>query len=710
MSPTAALPRPVLLLWAAVLAWSALGALGGLLIWQHAGADRGGLTVLWSLIWAGGLLAALRALWLRHLAPWPQVAQALKLREAGGVSGDIAVAGGAPVQELLGSLNRLLQRQRQERDDLQGHIDRASASVAREKQRLAALIDELGHSLVVCDPEGRVLLYNQQARGMFGRLSGHLSGHLSGSGASGQSAARAGSELLGLGRSLYHALDARLLAHAIEQLVELTRRDPARTARTRFVTTGGQGQLVRVQISAVRGLDAAPQPGATSDPQAYVLLLDDLTHDLAREAQNQSSVAAWRGLADEALAALHSASATEPLARLQARAQALQDSTAQQYSVRWPLQELSASDLLSLLRRQMDRVMPRPTDLLEAAAAQGIWLSVDSYALIHMLAALAERLKDERDVRFVQLRLTATDDTAYLDLIWLGQAMSTEAAMAWEQDALTLQGQPLGFTVREVLARHHAAFWLERERTLQQLYFRLQLPLAQTEAAPPALTTLDARPEFVDVDLFTRQASDTALDDRPLTDLIYTVFDTETTGLHPDQGDEIIQIGAVRVVGGRCLAHEGYEQLVDPGQPIPLAGIPIHGITDDQVRGQPGIAQVLPVFHAFARDSVLVAHNAAFDMRFLMLKEGVCRVRFDQPVLDTMLLSWVAQPDAPSHSLDALCERLQIAVVNRHTALGDALVTAQVLLRLIPLLATQGIHTLGQARQASQRSPLGRGG
>ena len=120
--------------------------------------------------------------------------------------------------------------------------------------------------------------------------------------------------------------------------------------------------------------------------------------------------------------------------------------------------------------------------------------------------------------------------------------------------------------------------------------------------------------------------------------------------------------------------------------------------------GQPTIAKVLPAFHAFAQDTVLIAHNAAFDMRFLQLKENLTGLRFDQPVLDTLLLSAVVHPNQESHRLEAIAERLNLTIIGRHTALGDAIVTAEVLLKLIPLLAEKGIRTLGEARQAAEKS------
>jgi DNA polymerase-3 subunit epsilon len=143
---------------------------------------------------------------------------------------------------------------------------------------------------------------------------------------------------------------------------------------------------------------------------------------------------------------------------------------------------------------------------------------------------------------------------------------------------------------------------------------------------------------------------------------------------------------------------------VDPQRPIPAASIPIHGIVPAMVAGQPTIDQVLPAFRAFVQDTVLVAHNAAFDMRFLQLKERQTGVVFDQPVLDTLLLSAVIHPSQDSHRLEAIAERFNVPVIGRHTAMGDAMVTAEIFLKLVPLLAEQGIHTLGQAREAAQKS------
>jgi DNA polymerase-3 subunit epsilon len=132
--------------------------------------------------------------------------------------------------------------------------------------------------------------------------------------------------------------------------------------------------------------------------------------------------------------------------------------------------------------------------------------------------------------------------------------------------------------------------------------------------------------------------------------------------------------------------------------------VAVHGITPEALRGAPTIDKVLLRFRRFAEESVLVGHNAAFDMRFLQLKEAQTGVRFEQPVLDTLLLSAVVHPAQYLHSLEHIAARLGIEVIGRHTALGDALLTAEAFLRMIPLLAEQGIRTLGEARKASEKT------
>lgn len=204
-----------------------------------------------------------------------------------------------------------------------------------------------------------------------------------------------------------------------------------------------------------------------------------------------------------------------------------------------------------------------------------------------------------------------------------------------------------------------------------------------------------ARPLVYDFDLLQTAVED-ELENRALSDLCFVVFDTETTGLLPHK-DEIVQIGAVRVVKGRIVEGEKLDMLVNPGIPIPAASTKVHKINDHMVQGAPDIATAGQIFHQFARDAVIVAHNAPFDMAFLRRHAKRMGVEWDHPILDTVLLSAVLFGASDTHTLDALCERLDITIPDelRHTALGDAVATAEALVRMLPMMQARNMTTFG---------------
>lgn len=206
-----------------------------------------------------------------------------------------------------------------------------------------------------------------------------------------------------------------------------------------------------------------------------------------------------------------------------------------------------------------------------------------------------------------------------------------------------------------------------------------------------------ARPVVFDFDLMEAQTSDD-LWNANLLDLTFVVFDTETTGLQPHK-DEIVQIGAVRVVKSKIVAGEQIDMLVDPARPIPAASTKVHGITDAMVSGAPTVIPATKSLHKFASGAVLVAHNAPFDMAFLDKHAKKADLRWDHPILDTVLLSAVLFGRTEVHTLDALCERLDVTIppALRHTALGDAHATAEVLCKMLAMLDARGISTLSEA-------------
>lgn len=207
---------------------------------------------------------------------------------------------------------------------------------------------------------------------------------------------------------------------------------------------------------------------------------------------------------------------------------------------------------------------------------------------------------------------------------------------------------------------------------------------AQPDLPPRPLTT-----DFAPLRLDTRYADIATL---AMENLEYVVVDTETTGLNVKR-DEIVQIAAVRIVDGKLLVGDSFERLVNPGRPIPKESIRFHGITDDMVAHAPGIEEMLAEFLDYAGDAILVGHNIAFDLSFMNRAGAV-----PNPSLDTMLLSIAAFPGRRDHTIDSLSEHFDEVVDDRHTALGDADLTARIFLRLLPDIRRAGATTFGDAQ------------
>lgn len=660
--------------------------------------------------WGVALLlvaSLLRLLYRRYVRAPARLLEATRVLLTATEPQSLRPNGTTETRALALAINELAAQRDHLRADMTQQVAQASLSVKQEKNRLAALMAELTQSVVVCNLDGRILLYNNRARLQLPQFS-QARGLADGAGS------------IGIGRSIYAVFDRQLVAHALENIHRRLVRGAA-SPSTQFVTTTPSGQLLRVQMAPVR-------PGETDASNVdaftgFVLVLDNITRNFEQESLrdqllhgltegSRSSLANMQAALDmlgysDLEPAMHErfmGVLREELVAMSARITDLVQHSTLGLKTRWPLEEMLGTDLMTAAQRQIENYCQRPVTL--DTLDESLWLKVESFTLLQALTYLAGRLVEEFEVKFLRLRLQAVGERAQLDLIWTGHAMSTETVMTWEMDAMRFGTESTPLTVRDVVERHGGEMWFERERIRHEAFFRFLLPLASAQEQLEAMQVMqiESRPEYFDFDLFQVTEEGSALDERALSELSYTVFDTETTGLNPAEGDEIIQIGAARIVNKKLLRQESFEQLVNPDRLISAASIQIHGITQDRVIGQPRIGEVLPAFHAFAQDTVLVAHNAAFDMKFLQLKEAATGLAFHQPVLDTLLLSAVVHPNQESHRLEAIAERFNITVLGRHTALGDAMVTAEVWLRLIPLLNAMGIYTLRQAREAAQKT------
>ncbi len=182
----------------------------------------------------------------------------------------------------------------------------------------------------------------------------------------------------------------------------------------------------------------------------------------------------------------------------------------------------------------------------------------------------------------------------------------------------------------------------------------------------------------------------------------YVVFDIETTGFSP-VSDKIIEIGAVKVAGGEIVDH--FSKFVNPERPIPFEIEKLTSINDDMVMGAPTIEVILPEFLAFCRGSVLVAHNARFDVGFI---EQNCRYQDIEerfPYVDTVALARVLMPNLSKYKLNVVAKALGISLENHHRAVDDAGATAEIFLKFIGMLKERGIKTLRGMNQFGNLTP-----
>ncbi|MCM1174778.1 MAG: PolC-type DNA polymerase III [Blautia sp.] len=182
----------------------------------------------------------------------------------------------------------------------------------------------------------------------------------------------------------------------------------------------------------------------------------------------------------------------------------------------------------------------------------------------------------------------------------------------------------------------------------------------------------------------------------------FVVFDIETTGFSP-VNNRIIEIGAVKVSGGQIT--ERFSAFVNPQAPIPFEIEKLTGIQDDMVIGEPAIDVILPQFLDFCGDAVLVAHNAGFDMSFIMENCDVLGIPHDFTYVDTVGIARMLLPGQAKHTLDAVAKTLGVSLENHHRAVDDAEATAEIFVKFIPMLHKEGADTLKRVNAMGKSSP-----
>jgi DNA polymerase-3 subunit epsilon len=595
----------------------------------------------------------------------------------------LSVDTGDELEQLAHEFNHMAESLQNSYGELEERVVRINHDLEDERNHLAMLLRTMGDAVVLINEETKVLLMNPRAKTMLS--TGPVSG---------------------IGAPLGRLLPATRLDYYIRRVREAW--DAGGEAVERIIFPCKEGaRLLRGVISAI--------PDTEGERAGYLLLLRDITEEANREreaehvlrelpAKLKGPVSTIRSMIDilsrrcdldpDRQAAFMKALAEEAERTIGVLDELERTSPDFQF-VRWPIQPVDPKMLLEdslklepglfgnvdIPDTPVPLVAVEPFGWLTALCAVLRWVIQKSDGLI----PLEVRLEVEEDSVVFTYKLTGRVDAdpSELDEIILEQTNE--------------ESVPLKVVVRN----NRAALWA------RQVEGGLEVRLAMTKASvlpghneEPRL--VDNQVEFYDFDIFAAHPgveAQTQLD-TPIRELEMVVFDTETTGLNPSGGDRIISISGVRVRGGKVLKVDTFHSLVNPQMHIPESSIRIHGIQQSMVADAPTIRQVLPQFNEWVGSAVLVAHNAAFDMKMLEVStEGMELAVLTNPVLDTLFLSYGAHRDLVGHSLDALAERMGIEIVGRHTSLGDAVATAEILVRLIPILENRGVMTLADAKR-----------
>ena len=573
---------------------------------------------------------------------------------------------------LQADLDQVRSGWRQDRQTLVHAKEESARSTRHIREALEALVQTLDTPVLICDAHQRLLLFNHAAEALLSEQT-HLS----------------------LGRSITAILPYDSLKAALDHL-----------------TPDQPGQSLLLP-GEQHWLSCRLQP-LGDDPGHILLTLQDSTHVVAQEQQWISELSqllpALRGHAGSLATASEALSQGTIEAEMQSRlhnaigeeSQALGDKLGQLSRLieshqlsHTRLEDTWSNDLCHALQGRLKDARIQITPIGIPA-----WVRIDAPSLLPLLEHLLRMIHPHAESNACEIEFLLGNRRVYLDIRWPGAPLSESQLHQWRSRPLF--DEPLSPRISDVLAQHGADIWaLPADTHDDTSGIRLPLPASPKGVEPRRKT--QPRPEFHDFSIAQRPPPTQEQSSLLLGELDLVVFDTETTGLDLKGGDRIISLAGCRILHGRLLADDCFDQKVNPDRPIPAASTAIHGLTDEDVAQAPPIEIVLPRFHRYVGTAVMVAHNAEFDM--LALKLAGTAQAFDQPVLDTLLLSRALDPTLETHGLDALAERFELSFPpgTRHTALGDARVTAELLLALLPRLQARGVNTLGDALAFQQQ-------
>ena len=641
------------------------------------------------------------AAWVVHhliqsrILPVGRMADASTFIGSGSSAITLEETGIAELDRLREGLLQAAERSKTQKEQLGLELERASQRLRSERDTLAAIISQLRQGVVVTNRKGRVLLFNASADLLLSFPN------------------KQPPVYLGLGRPVDSLMDPAMSAWAMSEAGRQKDDVPVP-----FVTVSPAGRLLNVRVLQTLG--------SRGEDSGFIFFLNDITDSRMREGVSQK-------FADNGLRRMR-----DSIAGIQAAADNLKN-----YPDASPEQRLTFHELiLSESERISKEIKAYEAEEQKSAAAESSLSLIDAGVLCKItlemcgseasgfeiqpqaedgwLFALADTFTFPVSLAFLgegvgrlsteghKPELTAGLFEKYVRFSWswTGERLGEEQVESWLQEKPKAGTLVLPHSLQDVLNRHRANWWVKEAESdneeeagrneLSIILPRKQSPEGGEPAVKPAASGFDIG--------LMRSSADESVMNQPLDTLDATVFDTETTGLNPSDGDKLVSIGGVRIVNGRLRENELFNELINPGRSVPEASTRIHGITEDMLEGRPPASQILPSFDMFTGDGVLIAHNAAFDMRFLELEHPGDFLAYNKTVIDTLLLSNVLHPRLEGHSVEDLAVRYDVESETRHDALGDAITTARIFVKMIPLLKKAGINTVGDAIRASRES------
>lgn len=595
---------------------------------------------------------------------------------------------GDELEDLAGEFNLMAENLARAYDKLEERVREATLTLQEERNRLATVLRTMVDGVVVANEAAETILMNPRARMILGREYSS-----------------------GIGTPLSCIFPGDRLGFHLKRL----RRDwePGREAVEEVVFPFRDGKLLKGSLSVV--------PGPDGERAGFLLVFRDLRVPAEKGNRFEETllempqllrgpVATSRSLVEtiqrhremsEEKQQVFLAAVAEEMDRLGERVTAMEEAAGAAQTSRWPAvpadpRELVEESLITVtgIPVEIEAGDPIPPVLVEqfswVASLRCVlqWIARRSSGGVSVGANL--RVEDGTVVTTFRIGGPFAGDLAELE--------SLEVCPAGEAPL------PLG----EMVRKNRGELWIRSSGDSLEV----RLALLQATAVPEvrgADGLIEGEPEFYNFDLFLPSPiiEREELLQADLTDLEYVVVDTETTGLQLSRGDKIVSISGIRIRRGRVQNADTFNTLVNPGCPIPAASVRIHGIEDHMVVEAPSMNEVYPQFLEYVGDSIMIAHNAAFDKKCLDMAAAEAGLpRIDNPILDTLLLSYALHQEIEGHSLDAIAERLGVIIEGRHTSLGDARATAQVFLGLLTLLPGRGVRTLAEAKSFCDRHLL----